>query len=693
MEHEKSFFARLAERLSNHQASKEADERSPGPCISDPRAPHEPVTLASCLVVSSCISGETIEDELGISALAVELARPAREHVTSSDANENQDAMQEVRASGGSFHYELSVDGIEDSQDEREEDDEKQLDQGFDQGSQFHYCGDISIEVTPSETAQEEEDRIESSLPDEEMYSTICSNERIPLSIKPATREHSKHSEIAGQGECQDSGTGEQATMIAASVIVLKAEKGRSLEEGVGFVHNVGSLDKCGISQSPRQSKSGLAVNYAATVPLVRPLDCSLAPDPISGGLVGFTTGTGKILEAKTDACKFAHTLLGGVINDMQASSFRTHIDVSAPIDRVSSVSALPSHLVQTAERNSKASSPSSCRSSTVCNEQSLPAIHATADDSSVCDDVPVSTTSVDKAMPPSLTTVPTPFCDLNIPDGVVLADNGLPGASHVSDMPAVDRKVGDEDMRTEHKAPEAAVNSVGPSALPQRASSGSLGMKKSFSYHLPEDPANRVADFESGGVGAGSIVSFKTGKGKSLAPTAESLKSATSIFGSLLGDLNNVDGTGFISVPAHVSSAPIFSRGTGRIVEPSQDSMQRVRVSYGGSSAIGSAIESAPIEENSSQRESKDHTLEPASVWKGASSCSTRPLFDSSLPGEDRGGPQFTRGTGRLVQPFEGSLQVSLHSFVGLFTCIRRSFYLCCLDYLREPRYLTETI
>jgi len=660
-DHEKSFSARLAERLSNHQASKEADERSPGPCTSDPRAPHESVTLASCLVVSSSISGETIEDVLGISALAVELARPAREHVTSSDANENQDAMQEVRASGGSFHYELSVDGIEDSQDEMEEDDEKELDQGFDQGSQFHYCGYISIEETPSETVQEEEDRIESSLPDEEMYSTICSNERIPLSIQPAMREHSQHSEIAGQVECQTSGTGEQATMIAASVIGLNAEKDRSLQEGIGFLHTVGSLDKCGISQSPRQSKSGLAVNYAATVPVVRRLDCSLAPDPVSGGLVGFTTGTGKILEAKTDACKFAHTLLGGLINDMQASSFRTHIDVSAPIDRVSSVSALPSHLVQTAERNSKASSPSSCRSSTVYNEQRLHAIHATADDSSVCDDVPVSTTSVDKAMPPSLTTVPTPFCDLNIPDGVVLADNGLPGAtSHVSDMPVVHWKVRDEDMRTEHIAPEAAVNSVGPSALPQRASSGSLGMKKSFSYHLPEDPANRVANFESGGVGAGSIVSFKTGKGKSLAPTAESLKSATSIFGSLLGDLNNVGGTGFISVPAHVSSAPIFSRGTGRIVEPSQDSMQRVRVSYGGNSATGSAIESAPIEENLSQRESKDHTLEPASFWKGASSCSTRPLFDSSLPVEDRGGPQFTRGTGRLVQPSEESLQVS---------------------------------
>jgi hypothetical protein len=171
-------------------------------------------------------------------------------------------------------------------------------------------------------------------------------------------------------------------------------------------------------------------------------------------------------------------------------------------------------------------------------------------------------------------------------------------------------------------------------------------------------------------------------------------LKSATSIFGSLLGDLNNAGGKGFISVPAHVNSAPIFSRGTGRIVEPSQDSLQRVRVSYGGNSATGFAIESAPIEENSSQRESKDHTLEPASFWKGASSCSTRPLVDSSQPVEDRGGPQFTRGTGRLEQPSEESLQVSLHAFVvGLCTCIRMSFYLCCLYYLREPRYLTETI
>jgi hypothetical protein len=284
------------------------------------------------------------------------------------------------------------------------------------------------------------------------------------------------------------------------------------------------------------------------------------APIADAGAFVGFKTGKGRVLETKPENCIRAHALLDGLLGDMQATAFQgTALLCATAAD-------------SEGHKNSPLPPPDLAAS----HAPVLEVLKLTRSGQSA-DAENADTNAVG---------------DLTDHDATGALGNGKTSVSHSSTMPrdaqvcseseASGKMVDTEQGHRDFKSARSSADGGGPRNRQQQGF---------FSYDLHDDPAPAKA--ESSDIGGNvAFASFKTGSGKSLALRPESLTKANSIFGSLLGDLQALQATGgdgsqkpavTAQFAVQIDSGPVFSKGTGKIVEPSHSSMQRVRFSNGG--------------------------------------------------------------------------------------------------------------
>ena len=375
-------------------------------------------------------------------------------------------------------------------------------------------------------------------------------------------------------------------------------------------------------------------------------------------GVLGFRSGTGRSLIAKSDTLKNASSIFGTLLGDMQAlqaaarqqqhsqhlqdadmmevsSSKEKKHQSGAAQDLEQSVSgaamSCDEPMFQRGTGRVVQLSQESMRSiAAQYGEKSNSSFNALHDNTE-----PFFSTGTGRRAEPSqqsLLRVQACYGDARLPDslpanqetslvGSAFVDNGFKLAHQLSgtgknDMPR------DEIPKLAHQVGVCS----GGRAQPQRAPT------KSFSYHLAEDGsggASHGVAVPCGSLSAASFASFKTAKGKSLALSSESLKSATAIFGSLLGDLCALDGAvvgadvcsldaSTAPAPLHAVFAPghlepsakqdpgVLSSAIGKIVEPSQVSMQSALRSYDGKSTLVTCA--AAIVGNAVQVAAKDN-------------------------------------------------------------------------------------
>jgi hypothetical protein len=582
-----SYFARLSARLSqkalqNASGSRPADANAT-PRIGDAQNEHQPATAEMRHTSSSYerLFTEAMADDMKFSPSGVPPAAAAPgEAAASPSAGSAEYVSQEPQTGANSFEYDLlqqdpDGDGMQDGE------------KSFDQGSQLHCYGDVAIEQTPGDIAAEDEERIESSHPEEDLQRVTLTTFKSSTAVRPTSgsEDVNRPAQSAPQLQQRVSAPKSQITSACAP-----CSHQASTHDKISSISSdrelVPSLGMAWAAQASKQS-AGVAsptLGHKTRRHMSKSIDYQLpqastqaASVADAGAFVGFKTGKGRVLETKPENCKRAHALLGGLLGDMQATAFQsTALSCATAADNEGhkssplpppdlAASHAPVHEVLKLTRSG----------------QSADADNADTNAAGDLTDHDATRFNGSRALGKDKTSVSHAS---NVPrDAQVRSETEAPGKM-------VDAEHGHRDF----KSARSSADGVGPRNRQQQGF---------FSYDLNDDPAPAKAE-SSGRGGNVAFASFKTGSGRSLALKPESITKATSIFGSLLGDLQALQAIGgdgsqkpvaTAQFAVQVDSGPVFSKGTGKIVEPSHSSMHSVPFSDGGKHvSSGSAREQA---------------------------------------------------------------------------------------------------
>ena len=562
-----SYFARLSARLSQKASQITAASETAGPASAprtgDAQGEHQPATTeargASSSYEQLCAAAMADGTRCSSSAVSPTAAAAPGNAESSPSAGDDDCVSQEPRTTSNSFEYdlpqqELDGDGMQD-------------DEGaFDQGSQLHCYGNVAIEETPRDVS-DEEDRIESSHPEEDLHPKEdfqhepSTTSKASTAVRPLSSEDADlHAQSRPQLQRVSSSSNQPTSTCApgshhgkVSSVGCDSEHTHSLRTA-GAVH--ASQQSVGVASTTLEHKARRHVSKSFDYHLPES-----TPHADAGAFVGFKTGKGRVLETKPENSKRAHALLGELVGDMQATAFTStalpcaKTAVSEDRDNF----PLPP-LDLAAPQGPAGQAPKPARS-----DQSVDANNAETD---AAQDLTVHEGAFENDRASILRSSKLPR-DAEVPSGKE-ASGKIADAEH-----------GHQDLKSARYSAEG---------------NGTRHRQQKFSYDLSDDPSPAKGEPAGAGYNA-AFASFKTGSGKSLALKPESVTKATSIFGTLLGDLQALqakDGDGCPTPAATTqfavqgNSGPVFSKGTGKIVEPSHSVIKSVRFSEGGTHASG---------------------------------------------------------------------------------------------------------
>ncbi len=429
-----------------------------------------------------------------------------------------------------------------------------------------------------------------------------------------------------------------------------------------------------------------------------------------AGAFAGFQTGSGKLLQTKSASYSKAQALLGGILVDLQSVSYANPVAESTANGKdVDLAASACSDLIaddMCGNESLSKSSPTPRREDNACSShaRSEKTFHPNGYDalmyeSCVKDEVDASSDepvrdcgeNAKESIPHEVArdgaaSAPVDFGPFPVPSQagkMLLGDSGR-------DV----QKDKDRDMEPGlHSFGPSLESSVAMGARPRR------GLSVAFSYHLQEEAPDNLghAGRNEGMVGC---VSFKTGKGRSLAPSSDSLRNAASKFGDLFAGISGGTNNAHASTTtaengtarAHDVRLEGLARSRSESALPKKSTCMPFEYSLpggGAGAAAGSFGSGAP---------SRSHSMVPKSTTSIFGSLiddlkalsgqrgSSLPADDaapgqlrpkdpdafSALPAEVRdplqsawgncgeGEPVFTRGTGKLIQPSKESMQAA---------------------------------